>query len=177
LEFLIKDLNTVLNRQGRITDVVKNISTQVIKSHHANMKTIGEQMALYDADLKATKTSIAQTKAALTQFFKTGEFSPTTAFETYVKQKANQEWKVEKTNGLEWTADLQKRINDEIEATENQENTTTSKEGNTPIESGKELEVDHEKMTVAELKELCKEKGLPVGGKKADLITRLKETK
>jgi len=141
------------------------------------MKTIGEQMALYDADLKATKTSIAQTKAALTQFFKTGEFSPTTAFETYVKQKANQEWKVEKTNGLEWTADLQKRINDEIEATENQENTTTSKEGNTPIESGKELEVDHEKMTVAELKELCKEKGLPVGGKKADLITRLKETK
>ena len=177
LEFLIKDLDTVLNRQGRITSVVENISKQVIKSHRDNMKTIGEQMALYDADLKATRTSIAQTKDALTQFFKTGKFSPTAAFETYVKRKANQEWKVEKTSGLEWTDDLEKRINDEMEASEKQENTTTSKEGNAPIESGKELEVDHEKMTVAELKELCKEKGLPVGGKKADLITRLKETK
>ena len=56
-----------------------------------------------------------------------------------------------------------------------QNSSTTSKEGNAPIESGKELEVDHEKMTVAELKELCKEKGLPVGGKKSDLIARLKE--
>ncbi|MCH1526812.1 MAG: 50S ribosomal protein L32e [Candidatus Poseidoniaceae archaeon] len=34
---------------------------------------------------------------------------------------------------------------------------------------------DYEKMTVAELKELLKEAGLPVSGKKADLIARLQE--
>ena len=32
---------------------------------------------------------------------------------------------------------------------------------------------DYEKMTVAQLKELLKEAGLPVSGKKADLIERL----
>jgi large subunit ribosomal protein L32e len=34
---------------------------------------------------------------------------------------------------------------------------------------------DYDKMTVAELKELLKEAGLPVSGKKADLIARLQE--
>ena len=34
---------------------------------------------------------------------------------------------------------------------------------------------DYSKMTVAELKELLKEAGLPVSGKKADLIARLEE--
>ena len=34
---------------------------------------------------------------------------------------------------------------------------------------------DYENMTVAELKELLKEAGLPVSGKKADLIARLQE--
>ena len=33
---------------------------------------------------------------------------------------------------------------------------------------------DYDNMTVAELKDVLKEKGLPVGGKKADLIDRLK---
>ena len=35
--------------------------------------------------------------------------------------------------------------------------------------------VDYSSMTVAELKEILKEKGLPVSGKKADLIQRLSE--
>ena len=35
---------------------------------------------------------------------------------------------------------------------------------------------DYDTMTVAELKELLKEAGLPVSGKKADLIARLAET-
>ena len=62
LEYLLKDLNTVLKRQGRITNVVKTISNQVIKSHKDNMKTINEQMALYDADLQATKPQLRRLK-------------------------------------------------------------------------------------------------------------------
>lgn len=174
LEYLLKDLNTVLKRQGRITNVVKTISNQVIKSHKDNMKTINEQMALYDADLQATKTSIAQTKKALTEFFKTGEFSPTTAFETYVKSKANAEWTVEKTNALEWTADLERRINAELEGAETDGSKTASEEVDTSAEPVPEPIADLEKMTVADLKELCKKQKLPVSGTKDQLIARLK---
>ena len=35
---------------------------------------------------------------------------------------------------------------------------------------------DYETMTVAELKDLLKEAGLPVSGKKADLVARLAES-
>ena len=35
---------------------------------------------------------------------------------------------------------------------------------------------DYENMTVAELKQLLKDAGLPVSGKKADLISRLEES-
>ena len=42
-------------------------------------------------------------------------------------------------------------------------------------EASDDSEVDYESMTVSELKELLKEAGKPVSGKKADLISRLQE--
>jgi small subunit ribosomal protein S3Ae len=42
-------------------------------------------------------------------------------------------------------------------------------------ETSDDSEVDYESMTVSELKELLKEAGKPVSGKKADLISRLQE--
>ena len=42
-------------------------------------------------------------------------------------------------------------------------------------EDGNSDDVDYDSMTVAQLKELLKEAGKPVSGKKADLITRLSE--
>ncbi len=42
-------------------------------------------------------------------------------------------------------------------------------------ESSDDSDIDYESMTVAELKELLKEAGKPVSGKKADLISRLQE--
>jgi len=42
-------------------------------------------------------------------------------------------------------------------------------------ESSDDSEIDYETMTVSELKELLKEAGKPVSGKKADLISRLQE--
>ena len=41
------------------------------------------------------------------------------------------------------------------------------------IEEVAEKHIDLDKLSVAELKDMLKEKGLPVGGKKADLIARL----
>ena len=48
-------------------------------------------------------------------------------------------------------------------------------EDNVSEESESIESVDYSSMTVAELKEILKEKGLPVSGKKADLIERLSE--
>ena len=42
-------------------------------------------------------------------------------------------------------------------------------------ESSDDSDINYESMTVAELKELLKEAGKPVSGKKADLISRLQE--
>ena len=48
-----------------------------------------------------------------------------------------------------------------------EEKTNDSKKEEVPEET------DYSKMSVAELKDVLKEKGLPVSGKKADLIERL----
>ena len=55
---------------------------------------------------------------------------------------------------------------------ENEDETTEEKTEDSEIEKTSE-ETDYSKMSVAELKEVLKEKGLPVSGKKADLIERL----
>ena len=68
-----------------------------------------------------------------------------------------------------------------LDSTENQE-----AEGSSDVEVGDEphpkeedtsedAQPDYESMTVAQLKELLKKEGLPVSGKKADLIARLTE--
>ena len=55
---------------------------------------------------------------------------------------------------------------------ENEDETTEEKTEDSEKEKTSE-EADYSKMSVAELKEVLKEKGLPVSGKKADLIERL----
>ena len=55
---------------------------------------------------------------------------------------------------------------------ENEDETSEEKTEDSEKEKTSE-ETDYSKMTVAELKEVLKEKGLPVSGKKADLIERL----
>ena len=63
----------------------------------------------------------------------------------------------------------QEEASEEVE----QEGAEDSKEED--AESSDESEIDYETMTVSELKELLKEAGKPVSGKKADLISRLQE--
>ena len=74
---------------------------------------------------------------------------------------------------VDWTdeviSDLE-AAEDEYEA-ENVE--PSEEEGEGSEEEVTEEETDYSKMSVAELKDVLKEKGLPVSGKKADLIERL----
>ena len=83
---------------------------------------------------------------------------------------------------VEWTDE----VISEFEAAEDEyeaetvgpvEEETTDEESTeevTATEKPKTEDVDYDSMTVPELKDALKEKGLPVGGKKADLIERLK---
>ena len=167
-----------------MTGVVKEISKQVIKSHNDTMKTIGEQKALYDADLAATKISIEQTTKALKNFFKTGAFEATTGFETYIKKKANQAWDLEKTKAEEWTTDLNQRLQEELKAKESVvdeeekdelgEKTVEPNDTDTDPEPSTSQQENLDKLSAADLKERCKSLGLQVSGKKADLIQRIK---
>jgi|TARA_B110000881_G_scaffold165828_1_gene148896 small subunit ribosomal protein S3Ae len=64
----------------------------------------------------------------------------------------------------------------EEESTETEEESTETEEESTETEEeSTESSVDYSSMTVPQLKELLKEAGKPVSGKKADLITRLSE--
>ena len=60
-----------------------------------------------------------------------------------------------------------------VEPTETKdEDVPEEEQEETAAEKGSE-DVDYSKMSVSELKEMLKEKGLPVSGKKAELIERL----
>ena len=177
LEYLLTDLNTVLGRQKRITESSKNIIKQLEKSHKENLKEVISISSMFEAELKALQVTIAQTTRFMKQWLTTGNLSADDAFETYVKQKANAEWTVEKMKATEMLGLHQKMIREKMKHEE--ESKTVSKPENKKTE-GKATKVestktDYGSMTVAELKELLKAAGKPVSGKKADLIARLNE--
>ena len=82
---------------------------------------------------------------------------------------------------VEWTEEVISEFEaaeDEYEAEtvgpiEEESEEETSEEG-TETEEPEAKDVDYDSMTVPQLKDALKEKGLPVGGKKAELIDRLK---
>ncbi len=82
---------------------------------------------------------------------------------------------------VEWTDE----VISEFEATEDEYEAETvgpieeeteeeTSEDETETEESEAEDVDYDSMTVPQLKDALKEKGLPVGGKKAELIDRLK---
>ena len=82
---------------------------------------------------------------------------------------------------VEWTEEVISEFEaaeDEYEAEtvgpiEEESEEETSEEG-TETEEPEAKDVDYDSMTVPQLKDALKEKGLPVGGKKAELVDRLK---
>ena len=78
----------------------------------------------------------------------------------------------------EASADLSEVGKDDLDEEQEEEASEQEDEDVPDIEvseSSDDSDIDYESMTVAELKELLKEAGKPVSGKKADLISRLQE--
>ena len=83
---------------------------------------------------------------------------------------------------VEWTDDVISEFEaaeDEYEAetlgpVEEETEEEETSEDNSPTEETNAEKIDYDSMTVPDLKAALKEKGLPVSGKKAELIDRLK---
>ena len=87
--------------------------------------------------------------------------------------KAEEKAAKETQESLNETQDLL----DSTEAEDNDDTTDTQVVDEAPPkdDTSEDAQPDFESMTVAQLKELLKKEGLPVSGKKADLIARLTE--
>ena len=118
IEFLLRDLALVLARQNFLKDAGETILKQIVKSHNENIKVVKEQVAQFDAELSALRTSIENTTEILSKFFKTGELSASEKFSTYVQTQAGAEWSSVKTQRTAWTEKLAERLQDEIDQQE-----------------------------------------------------------
>ena len=118
IEFLLRDLALVLARQNFLKDAGETILKQIVKSHNDNIKVVKEQVAQFDAELSALRTSIENTTEILSKFFKTGELSASEKFSTYVQTQAGAEWSSVKTQRTAWTEKLAERLQDEIDQQE-----------------------------------------------------------
>jgi hypothetical protein len=118
IEFLLRDLALVLGRQNFLKDAGETILKQIVKSHNDNIKVVKEQVAQFDAELSALRTSIENITEILTKFFNTGELSASEKFSTYVQDQAGTEWSSVKTQRTAWTAKLAERLQDEIDQQE-----------------------------------------------------------
>ena len=118
IEFLLRDLALVLARQNFLKDAGETILKQIVKSHNENIKVVKEQVAQFDAELSALRTSIENTTEILSKFFRTGELSASEKFSTYVQTQAGAEWSSVKTQRTAWTEKLAERLQDEIDQQE-----------------------------------------------------------
>ena len=116
IEFLLRDLALVLDRQNFLKDAGETILKQIVKSHNDNIKVVKEQVAQYDAELSALRTSIEKTTEVLKEFFKSGELNASEMFSTYVREQEGKEWSSVKSERSSWTQKLADRLTIEAEA-------------------------------------------------------------
>ncbi len=128
-----------------------------------NIEKVIEITELFEADLVATKQTMEQTQRIIGQFLKTGKITADDAFETYVKKRANNEWKVEKDKTSDWLNAFNQRTLEE--------NTTLP----APKKGTAHTEANLKKRKKEDLIEICKEKGLGKSGTKEILIARILE--
>ena len=157
----------------------RSVARDVVLKFCAQSTWINVQKALMDGSLEeSVSTAISKIQPVRAVFFRRSQLiqegvvvdDGPTLEEIKAEEKAAKE-----------TQESIDETEESLDLTENQENESSSdsevgdeaspKEGDT----SEDAQPDYESMTVAQLKELLKKEGLPVSGKKADLIARLTE--
>ena len=165
---------------------MRTIARNVILRVGASSTWLDIQKSLFDGTLENTikdeVTKIQPVKNLLfrrVQLLQTGVFvdEGPTLDEIHELEKSKEEVVVQENDVLvaaEAGAEISELADESSEDEENNDVEETS-DIEEITEKSSENNVDYNSMTVAELKELLKEAGKPVSGKKADLIARLNE--
>ncbi len=194
--YLIR-LKPLIVTEGRATSSMKKImrkkATEIITIFASTCTYSNLQKAILGSEIENNMsnalspiTKIRSAVIAKSQLLKTGVVSsegPTLDEIHAAEIKAEAELKARKEAALSSTEDEGPTILEAAEAMESisekasDDNTTVEnngeKDGVSSASIVSDVETDYSSMTVAELKEVLKELGKPVSGKKADLIARI----
>ena len=124
IEFLLRDLSMVLARQNYLKNAGETIMKQIVKSHNDNIKVVSDQVAIFDAELSALKTSLENTTNILDNFFKTGELTASEMFSTYVRDQESKEWASVKAERGSWAKKLEAKTQNELDLESDTEEST-----------------------------------------------------
>ena len=188
-------LKPLIVTEGRATSSMKKVMrrtvTEIITTFGSSCTYPALQKAILGSDIETSMVKalnpIAKVRSAViakSQLLKTGVVSsegPTLDEIHAAEIKAEAELKArkeavesgeEETSSILEAAEAMESISEKVSETSPEE-ISDEKEGITSTQEESEESIDFESMTVAQLKELLKEAGKPVSGKKSDLIERL----
>jgi len=156
----------------------RSVARDVVMKFCGQSTWINVQKALMDGSLEESVSSaISKIQPVRAVFFRRSQLIQEGVVvddgPTLEEIKAEEKAAKETQESLNETQDLL----DSIEAEDNDGTTDTQVVDEAPPkdDTSEDAQPDFESMTVAQLKELLKKEGLPVSGKKADLIARLTE--
>ena len=156
----------------------RSVARDVVMKFCGQSTWINIQKALMDGSLEeSVSTAISKIQPVRAVFFRRSQLIQEGVVvddgPTLEEIKAEEKAAKETQESLNETQDPL----DSIEAEDNDGTTDTQVVDEAPPEedTSEDAQPDFESMTVAQLKELLKKEGLPVSGKKADLIARLTE--
>ena len=156
----------------------RSVARDVVMKFCGQSTWINVQKALMDGSLEESVSSaISKIQPVRAVFFRRSQLIQEGVVvddgPTLEEIKAEEKAAKETQESLNETQDLL----DSIEAEDNDDTTDTQVVDEAPPkdDTSEDAQPDFESMTVAKLKELLKKEGLPVSGKKADLIARLTE--
>ena len=156
----------------------RSVARDVVMKFCGQSTWINIQKALMDGSLEeSVSTAISKIQPVRAVFFRRSQLIQEGVVvddgPTLEEIKAEEKAAKETQESLNQTQDPL----DSIEAEDNDGTTDTQVVDEAPPEedTSEDAQPDFESMTVAQLKELLKKEGLPVSGKKADLIARLTE--
>ena len=156
----------------------RSVARDVVMKFCGQSTWINVQKALMDGSLEESVSSaVSKIQPVRAVFFRRSQLIQEGVVvddgPTLEEIKAEEKAAKETQESLNETQDLL----DSTEAEDNDDTTDTQVVDEAPPkdDTSEDAQPDFESMTVAQLKELLKKEGLPVSGKKADLIARLTE--
>jgi hypothetical protein len=169
LMFLVEHLAQLTKRHIHLKDKGAELVKGMKKSHASIISDVQGTLIHIDGEMAAMGDLMVFTKTCMQNLMKTGTLTAIEAFKLYQPNDANTILNATKIQ-LKSYYDS-KGLEDPF--SEKPETKSEAEQASSNIEEQSKSSNDLDAMTVAELKALCKESGLPVGGKKADLIERL----